>query len=827
MLLDLFDPVKKNLKKYEAIVKIINSYESKVSSLSDEDLAHKTIDFKERLANGETDQSILPETFAVVREVAKRTVNMRHFDVQLIGGIVLYNGNIAEMKTGEGKTLVATLPLYLNALQGKTGHLVTVNDYLAKRDREWMGPIYKFLGLTVGIIQHDSTYEERKKAYASDVTYGTNNEFGFDYLRDHMAINPEQIVQGNLQYAIVDEVDSILIDEARTPLIISGPSETSTDMYYTAAKLARSLIEDVDFEGDEKLKTVSLTPEGVKKIESKLHIDNLYEEKFVDIVKHINQALRSKMYFKKDTDYIVKEGEVVIVDEFTGRLMFGRRYSDGLHQAIEAKEGLVVKSESQTLATITFQNYFRMYKKLSGMTGTAFTERDEFREIYNLAVYVIPTNMPVIRDDKEDVIYKTERAKFKAIVQKVAELHKKGQPILVGTRSIETSERLSAMLKKEGISHNVLNAKYHEKEAMIIKDAGQFRSVTIATNMAGRGVDIKLGKGITDLGGLFILGTERHEARRIDNQLRGRSGRQGDPGASQFYLSLEDELVRIFGGDTIKKIFDTLKVDENEPIENKFLTSAIERAQKKVEAYNFSARKNLLDYDNVMEKQREVIYEERDRILKSESIHTEIIEIIEDVVNTIFSAHYNGDKDIEISEEEVKKLEHTLMHLINRPVHFDLATLQTMKAEAILRSITELAIEVYEEKVTSIGPELANQIEKYVFLRTIDSNWKEHLYGMDDLKEGIGLRAYGQQDPLLAYQKEGHELFDSMMERIKVDTVETLYKIQLRSKDETQKTQGTSNVKTFHNKTSESNISKKERQKRRALKKKLKKRRKG
>jgi len=827
MLLDLFDPVKKNLKKYEAIVKIINSYESKVSSLSDEDLAHKTIDFKERLANGETDQSILPETFAVVREVAKRTVNMRHFDVQLIGGIVLYNGNIAEMKTGEGKTLVATLPLYLNALQGKTGHLVTVNDYLAKRDREWMGPIYKFLGLTVGIIQHDSTYEERKKAYASDVTYGTNNEFGFDYLRDHMAINPEQIVQGNLQYAIVDEVDSILIDEARTPLIISGPSETSTDMYYTAAKLARSLIEDVDFEGDEKLKTVSLTPEGVKKIESKLHIDNLYEEKFVDIVKHINQALRSKMYFKKDTDYIVKEGEVVIVDEFTGRLMFGRRYSDGLHQAIEAKEGLVVKSESQTLATITFQNYFRMYKKLSGMTGTAFTERDEFREIYNLAVYVIPTNMPVIRDDKEDVIYKTERAKFKAIVQKVAELHKKGQPVLVGTRSIETSERLSAMLKKEGISHNVLNAKYHEKEAMIIKDAGQFRSVTIATNMAGRGVDIKLGKGITDLGGLFILGTERHEARRIDNQLRGRSGRQGDPGASQFYLSLEDELVRIFGGDTIKKIFDTLKVDENEPIENKFLTSAIERAQKKVEAYNFSARKNLLDYDNVMEKQREVIYEERDRILKSESIHTEIIEIIEDVVNTIFSAHYNGDKDIEISEEEVKKLEHTLMHLINRPVHFDLATLQTMKAEAILRSITELAIEVYEEKVTSIGPELANQIEKYVFLRTIDSNWKEHLYGMDDLKEGIGLRAYGQQDPLLAYQKEGHELFDSMMERIKVDTVETLYKIQLRSKDETQKTQGTSNVKTFHNKTSESNISKKERQKRRALKKKLKKRRKG
>jgi preprotein translocase subunit SecA len=842
MLLDIFDPVKKNLKKYEGILKIINSYEPEISRLSDDDLAHKTVNFKERLSNGESDQAILPEAFAIVREVAKRTVNMRHFDVQLIGGIVLYNGNIAEMKTGEGKTLVATLPLYLNALQGKSGHLVTVNDYLAKRDSEWMGPIYKFLGLTAGIIQHDSTYEERKKAYASDVTYGTNNEFGFDYLRDHMVIAPEQMVQGKLQYAIVDEVDSILVDEARTPLIISGPSETSTDMYYTAAKLAKNLIEKVndegDFEGDEKLKSVSLTTEGVKKIESMLHIDNLYEEeldkkgkskggKFTEIVKQINQALRAQLYFKKDTDYIVKEGEVIIVDEFTGRLMFGRRYSDGLHQAIEAKEGLVVKSESQTLATITFQNYFRMYERLSGMTGTAFTERDEFREIYNLPVYLIPTNMPVIRDDKEDVIYKTERAKFKAIVQRVAGLNKKGQPVLVGTRSIETSERLSTLLKKEKIQHNVLNAKYHEQEAMIIKDAGQFKAVTIATNMAGRGVDIKLGKGVTDLEGLFILGTERHEARRIDNQLRGRSGRQGDPGASQFYLSLEDELVRIFGGEAIKKIFDTLKVDEDEPIENKFLTSAIERAQKKVEAYNFSARKNLLDYDNVMEKQREVIYEERDRILKSESIHTEIIEIIEDVVNTIFTAHYNVDEDIEISEEEVKKLEHTLSHLINRPVHFDPATLQTMKAESILRSITELAMEVYEEKIASLGPELANQIEKYVFLKTIDSNWKEHLYGMDDLKEGIGLRAYGQQDPLLAYQKEGYELFDSMMERIKIDTVETLYKIQLRSKEETQKTQETSSAKAFHDETPTSGISKEARQKRRALKKKLKKRRKG
>ncbi len=681
MIFDIFDPTKKNLKRYWEIVKRVNELENGIASLPDEELKHKTVEFKERLAKGEPDSSILPEAFAVVREVAKRTLNMRHFDVQILGGIVLYNGAIAEMKTGEGKTLVATLPLYLNALHGKGGHLVTVNDYLAKRDSEWMGPIYKFLGLTVGLIQHDSDFAERQKAYAADVTYGTNNEFGFDYLRDHMVVSPDQIVQRELYYAIVDEVDSILIDEARTPLIISGPSEESTEMYYQAAKVARRLEEGKDFEGDEKLKTVTLTPEGVHKIEKMLHIDNLYDERFVDVVKHINQALRARMYFKKDVDYIVKDGEVIIVDEFTGRLMFGRRYSDGLHQAIEAKEGLVVKSESQTLATITFQNYFRMYKKLAGMTGTAYTEKEEFKEIYNLDVYVIPTNRPVIRIDRPDVVYKTEDAKFKAIVEKIKELYKKGQPVLVGTRSIEKSERLSKMLKKERIPHNVLNAKYHEKEAMIIKDAGQYKAVTIATNMAGRGVDIKLGKGVKELGGLFILGTERHEARRIDNQLRGRSGRQGDPGESQFYLSLEDELLRIFGGDSIKRILSTLRIPDNEPIQHKLLSRQIEAAQKKVEAYNFSIRKNLLDYDNVLDKQREVVYSERDKILKGESVHNEIIQMVRDVAERIAVSHYN--EDLGLSEDNLKEIEKAFSQFLNRNVKLDESALNMSKDELV------------------------------------------------------------------------------------------------------------------------------------------------
>ncbi len=822
MLLDIFDPTKKNLKRYWEIVKRINALESAVSQLTDEQLKHKTVEFKERIANGEPDKSVLPEAFAVVREVAKRTLNMRHFDVQLLGGIVLYNGAIAEMKTGEGKTLVATLPLYLNALHGKGGHLVTVNDYLAKRDSEWMGPIYNFLGLSVGLIQHDSDYADRKRAYAADITYGTNNEFGFDYLRDHMAVSPEEIVQRELYYAIVDEVDSILIDEARTPLIISGPSEESTDMYYQAARVAKRLVENEDFEGDEKLKTVTLTPQGVHKVEKLLHIDNLYDERFVDVVKHINQALRARMYFKRDVDYIVKDGEVIIVDEFTGRLMFGRRYSDGLHQAIEAKENLVVKSESQTLATITFQNYFRMYKKLAGMTGTAYTEKEEFKEIYDLDVYVIPTNKPVIRIDHPDVIYKTENAKFKAIVNKIKELYKKGQPVLVGTRSIEKSERLSKMLKKEGIPHSVLNAKYHEKEAMIIKDAGQYKAVTIATNMAGRGVDIKLGKGVKELGGLFILGTERHEARRIDNQLRGRSGRQGDPGESQFYLSLEDELLRIFGGDSIKRILSTLKIPEDEPIQHKLLSRQIENAQKKVEAYNFSIRKNLLDYDNVLDKQREIIYKERDKILKGGSVHDEIVQMVREVTDKIVLSHYN--EDIGIQEEEIDELEKSLSFLINRKVTLDREAILSMRKEELLEELEDVAIKAYEDKISSFGEQLKDEIEKYILLRTIDSNWKDHLYAMDDLKEGIGLRAYGQQDPLIAYQIEGHQLFDEMIERVKEDTVRTLFKIEIRSNEENVSASGQSETHTMNNE--ENKLSKEERKKRRALKKKLKKKRK-
>lgn len=834
MIFDIFDPTKKKIKQYWAVVNRINELEKTIAPLSDDKLKHKTIEFKERMAKGESDSSILPEAFAVVREVAKRILNMRHFDVQLLGGIVLYYGAIAEMKTGEGKTLVATLPLYLNALHGKGGHLVTVNDYLAKRDSEWMGPIYRFLGLKVGLIQHDSDYADRRKAYAADVTYGTNNEFGFDYLRDHMAISPEQLVQRELYYAIVDEVDSILIDEARTPLIISGPSEESTDMYYTAAKVARRLEEGVDFEGDEKLKTVTLTPEGVHKVERMLHIDNLFDERFVDVVKHINQALRAKMYFKRDVDYIVKDGEVIIVDEFTGRLMFGRRYSDGLHQAIEAKEGLVVKSESQTLATITFQNYFRMYKKLAGMTGTAYTEKDEFKEIYNLDVFVIPTNKPVIRIDHPDVIYKTEDAKFRAIVDKIKELYKKGQPVLVGTRSIEKSERLSKMLQKEKIPHNVLNAKYHEKEAMIIKDAGQYKSVTIATNMAGRGVDIKLGKGVKDLGGLFILGTERHEARRIDNQLRGRSGRQGDPGESQFYLSLEDELLRIFGGDSIKRILSTLKIPDDEPIQHGLLSKQIENAQKKVEAYNFSIRKNLLDYDNVLDKQREVIYNERDRILKGDSIHDEILQMIRDVVDKIVSSYYN--EDVGMDEEQTKALEKALSQLFNRKITLDYDAVINMRKEELLQEMEDLAINLYEEKIKSFGEELANDLEKYILLKTIDSNWKDHLYAMDDLKEGVGLRAYGQQDPLMAYQIEGHQLFDAMIERVKEDTVRTLFMVEVRKESApapTVSVSGSSNSSASHslggesgNTSHEDKLSREERKKRRALKKKLKKKRK-
>jgi preprotein translocase subunit SecA len=856
MLLDIFDPVKRNLKKYWEIVNVVNSFEEQISKLSDFELKTKTVEFKERLSKGEEDQSILPETFAVVREVAKRTVNMRPFDVQILGAIVLYNGGIAEMKTGEGKTLVATMPLYLNALQGKGGHLVTVNDYLAKRDSEWMGPIYSFLELTVGLIQHDSSYEDRRQAYNSDVTYGTNNEFGFDYLRDHMAVSKEQIVQRELYYAIVDEVDSILIDEARTPLIISGQTELPVDKYYKVDRIAQQLKVKLVFDSnkdgtfilkdndgtetktakeeleknfdavvEEKRKIAYLTTIGDQKCEQILRVKSVKEEKPDEFSKswdsYITQSLRAYYCFFRDKDYIVKDGHVIIVDEFTGRLMFGRRYSDDLHEAIEAKEGLAVKSESQTLATITFQNYFRFYKKLAGMTGTAITERDEFKEIYNLDVYAIPTNEPVIRNDRPDVVFKTESAKFRAIVKKIKELYLKGEPVLVGTRSVEKSERISTMLKKENIPHNVLNAKYHEKEAMIIKDAGQYKMVTIATNMAGRGVDIKLGSGITDLGGLFILATERHEARRIDNQLRGRSGRQGDPGESQFYVSLEDELMRIFGGDIIKRILTTLKISEDEPIEHPLLSRTIEGAQKKVEAYNFSIRKNLLDYDNVLEVQREPIYSDIDKIFKYESIKSEIIDMLKDVIEKKFLTCY--PKNPETEEQDINELQNSLSQLLNKNIKLDANSFLKVSKEQILNDILENAQQIYEDKEKYIGPELMRKVEKYVFLHFINYHWKDHLYAMDDLKEGIGLRAYGQQDPLMAYQVEGHDLFDNMLARIEEDTVKTILRIEIQKEETKQNKKEEEKPKEDGQETS---ISKEERQKRRQLEKKLKKKRK-
>jgi len=798
----LFSSDDRELKRLSNYVEKINSLESEIEKLSNDELKNKTDEFLKRIENGESLEDILYEAFAVVRETSKRTIGLRHFDVQLMGGVVLHEGKIAEMKTGEGKTLVATLPIYLNSLLGRGVHLVTVNDYLAKRDALWMGPIYKFLGRTVGVIQHESSFLvdwddpnkfsvklvpcSRKDAYLVDITYGTNNEFGFDYLRDNMAISLDQIVQRELFYAIVDEVDSILIDEARTPLIISGPSEKSTQIYYRAAQIAKQLKIDEDFTADEKEKNVTLTESGVKKVEKFFGVENLYSSDNVDLVSHVIQALRALVHFKKDVDYIVKDGEVIIVDEFTGRLMFGRRYSDGLHQAIEAKEGLKVKEESQTLATITFQNYFRMYKKLAGMTGTAKTEEDEFVEIYGLPVVVIPTNKPMIRIDYPDVVYRTEKIKFKKIIEEIKECYKIGRPVLVGTRSIEKSEILSSMLKREGIPHQVLNAKYHEKEAEIIKHAGEKGMVTIATNMAGRGVDIVLGEGVKELGGLHIIGTERHESRRIDNQLRGRAGRQGDPGSSRFYLSLEDEILRIFGGDMIKKLMDFFKMDDT-PLEHPLLTKTIENAQKRVEAYHFEIRKHLLEYDNVLNKQREVIYRERRRILEKANLREDVLKFLEENINEICEIYlsktleekdYDGlskafldltqilippDELVKVRESDVKK------------VLFEIAQKRYIDKENSLR---ELAKNV-EEIRNSFGEDPLREIERYILLRIIDNKWKDHLYNMDHLKEGIGLRAYGQEEPLIAYQLEGFELFQSMMKSIREDWIKFLYRVEI------------------------------------------------
>jgi len=771
----------REIKKMRAIVDEINGLEPSLSGLSDSSLAAKTQEFKKRLADGETLDDILPEAFAVVREASKRVLGMRHFDVQLIGGITLHRGNIAEMRTGEGKTLVATLPVYLNALTGKGVHVVTVNDYLAKRDSEWMGKLYRALGLSVGLIVANLDYNQRKLAYASDITYGTNNEFGFDYLRDNMVIHAEQMVQRPLNYAIVDEVDSILIDEARTPLIISGPGERSTDSYYTLAKVVPQLVAGEDYTIDEKQKTIAPTESGIAKVEKMLKIENLYDSANLELNHLLNASLRAYAMMHRDKDYVVKDGQVVIVDEFTGRLMFGRRYSDGLHQAIEAKEGLKVERESQTLASITFQNYFRMYEKLAGMTGTAKTEEQEFNNIYGLEVYEIPPNKPLLRKDLPDLIFKSKKAKYKAVVKDVVERHKKGQPVLVGTTSITQSEQLSDMLLKSGVPHNVLNAKHHEKEAEIVANAGQRGMVTIATNMAGRGTDISLGEGVAELGGLHILGTERHESRRIDNQLRGRSGRQGDPGSSQFFLSLEDDLMRIFGADNISGMMDKLGMEEDEPIEHSLITKSIERAQKKVENHNFNIRKYILEYDDVMNQQREVLYDQRRKILGNESLRDTIMEMVDSLV--IKAMNQYADEKLYPEEWDYEGLLKHLELFFLEPGQFTVAEMEDLGRGELQERLLAIAHEEYDKREQLIGEANMRELEKAVMLKVVDSKWMEHLDSMDMLREGIGLRAYGQKNPLVEYKFEAYDMFEAMIEAIQEDTIMYLYRIRIELND--------------------------------------------
>lgn len=819
---NLLDDNAREVKKLQTIIDDINQFEAEISILSDEELKSKTNEFKDRLADGQTLEDILPETFAVVREASKRVLGMRHFDVQMIGGIVLHQGRIAEMKTGEGKTLVATLPAYLNALTGKGVHIVTVNDYLASRDSEWMGKIHRFLGLSVGLIVHGLDYAEKKAAYNADITYGTNNEFGFDYLRDNMVNHKEEMVQKELNYAIVDEVDSILIDEARTPLIISGQADKANDLYYTFTKIVPRLKAEEDYNVDEKAHTVTITEDGVAKVEKMLGVQNLYEGDHMELTHHLNQALKAQGLMKKDRDYVVKDGEVIIVDEFTGRLMIGRRYSEGLHQAIEAKEGVKIESESQTLATITFQNYFRMYKKLSGMTGTAETEEGEFRKIYNLDVIVIPTHQPMVRKDYSDIIYKTENSKFKAVVEEITECYKKGQPVLVGTISIEKSEVLSDMLKKKGVPHQVLNAKFHEKEAEIIAQAGKKGAVTIATNMAGRGTDILLGgnaeflakeelrkKGlneidnrdeyrellvkyqetndqmhdeVADVGGLHIIGTERHESRRIDNQLRGRAGRQGDPGSSRFYIALEDDLMRLFGSDNIAGIMNRLGMEEDTPIEHTIISKSIETAQKKVEARNFDIRKNVLEYDDVMNKQREVIYQQRRQVLTGEDLKSTVADMIETLV----------DESIEIyCTQGVHKEEWDLEGLLDYaeqlylPEHdIIVENIEDMSREELSEYLTEQSLSAYDQREEELGEENLREIERIIMLRVVDEKWMDHLDAMDQLRQGIGLRAYGQKDPLVEYKFEGYEMFQNMINNIQEDVVRYLFRVNVVQQEE-------------------------------------------
>ena len=822
----------RELKRLWPIVHKINAMETEIAALSDEGLRGRTADFRRRYSSGESLDSILPEAFAVCREAGKRALGMRHFDVQLIGGMVLNSGKIAEMKTGEGKTLVATLAAYLNGITGRGVHVVTVNDYLAKRDSEWMGRLYSFLGLSVGVIVHGLDDDERRVAYAADITYGTNNEFGFDYLRDNMKFALEDYVQRPFHFAVVDEVDSILIDEARTPLIISGPTEESTDKYYIIDRIIPQLkkgeVIEVeantlsgkrkqysgDFTVDEKAKTATLTEAGVLRVEKLLKIDNLYDPRNMVVLHHVNQALRAHAMYRRDVDYVVKDGEVMIVDEFTGRLMPGRRWSDGLHQAIEAKEGVEIENENQTLATITFQNYFRMYEKLSGMTGTADTEAEEFHKIYNLEVVVIPPNRPLLRPDFPDVVYKTEKEKFAAVIEEIKELHTKGQPVLVGTISIEKSEVLSELLKKQGVPHCVLNAKQHEKEAEIVAQAGRKGSVTIATNMAGRGTDILLGGNpeamarqwrrenpdateeeyaaklescralcqkehdeVIALGGLHILGTERHESRRIDNQLRGRSGRQGDPGSSSFYLSLEDDLLRIFGSERVAKIMDILKIEEGEAITHGMISKAIENAQKKVEAHNFDIRKHLIDYDDVMNKQREVIYTQRKEILGGRDIRANFMEMIDETIGDIVSA-YAIDK-VPGNQWDWEGITETLHRTFAIDVDFPDQTIARLTPDNFRQVLKEQVLQLFSDKLGKFGDELMDHLIKVLMLQTIDQQWKDHLLSIDHLKEGIGLRGYGQKDPKQEYKKEAFNLFMALILRIRAEVVEKIFWVQL------------------------------------------------
>lgn len=771
----------REIKRYAGIVDQINLLEPQIRTLSDAALSGQTELFKERLAKGEPLDSLLPEAFATVREAGARVLGQRHFDVQLMGGLALHEGRIAEMKTGEGKTLAATLPVYLNALTGRGVHVVTVNDYLAKRDAGWMGQLYNFLGLSVGTIVHGLSDRERRDNYLADVTYGTNNEFGFDYLRDNMKFRLEDYVQREFYFAIVDEVDSILIDEARTPLIISGPAEKSTDLYLRADRVIPQLARDEDYTIDEKGRGASFTEAGVSRAEELLGINNLYESSNLDILHHLTQALKAHTLFFRDKDYLVTpDKQVVIVDEFTGRPMAGRRYSDGLHQALEAKEKVKIENENQTLASITFQNFFRMYEKLAGMTGTADTEATEFSKIYKLEVTVIPTHRRMVRRDHQDVIYRTVREKYNAVVEEIEELHKKGQPVLVGTISIAHSEHLSEVLKKKGVPHNVLNAKHHEAEAMIVSQAGQRGQVTISTNMAGRGTDIVLGPGVADLGGLFILGTERHESRRIDNQLRGRSGRQGDPGESRFYLSLEDDLMRIFGGDRFKGLMERLGMTEGVPLEAKLISRGIENAQKQVENHNFEIRKHLLEYDDVMNKQREVVYSQRRRILAGDNLEDQVMNMYEEQILKLVDQR--ADQKVDPTEWDWSAISNDALKLFGFAVSID--DFEDYSADGMAQVVYDRAKAAFEARQNEIGPQMTAELIRWLMLNSLDSQWKDHLLSMDRLKDGIGLRGYAQKDPLREYQREGFDLFGEMMGRVRADSISLISHVKIQREED-------------------------------------------